>query len=123
MRRWIAATVMALVLGVVLYGCSQQHLSVRERMEIGDRYMDWGMVYYNSWLRDRNRNYLDLARQNTENAIVQYFNLQLALGHAYPDFYILDKRRMRGCRFLREIDGAAARNRVELGNAREGCLR
>jgi len=124
MGRWIvAATVALLLFAAGLHGCSRQQLTVRERMEIGDRYMDWGMVYYNSWLRDRNRHYLDLARQNTENAVVAYFELQLALGHAYPDFYILDKRRLRGCRFLREIDGAASRYRVELGNAREGCLK
>lgn len=124
MRRWITAATLALaILAVGLYGCSQPHLTVRERMEVGDRYMDWGMVYYNSWLRDRNHQYLDLARQNTENAIISYFELQLALGHAYPDFYILDKRRLRGCRFLREIDGAASRYRIDVSGAREGCLK
>ena len=108
-----------------IYGCTRQpQLSVRERMEVGDRYMDWGMVYYNSWLRDHNRYYLDLARQQAQNAVLSYFQLQLALGHAYPDFYLLDKRRLRGCLFLREIDGAASRSRVELDDSgREGCLK
>ena len=131
MRIWIAAALAALsllgaaLLGGALPGCTVgQQPSVRERMEIGDRYMDWGMVYYNSWLRDHNRQYLDLARLHTQNAVISYFELQLALGHSYPDFYILDKRRLRGCRFLREIDSAAARNRVDLsGSDREGCLR
>lgn len=126
MRVWIAAIAAALaLLAAGFHGCTRQpQLSVRERMEAGDRYMDWGMVYYNSWLRDRNRYYLDLARQQAQNAVLSYFQLQLALGHAYPDFYILDKRRLRGCLFLREIDGAASRNRVELDDsARAGCLR
>jgi len=110
---------------LLIPGCSYQpDVTVRERMEQGDRYMDWGLVYYNSWLRDRNQHYLDLARNHTQSAVREYFQLQLALGHAYPDFYILDKRRLRGCRFLREIDGAAARNRADLSSSgREGCLR
>jgi hypothetical protein len=130
MRIWIAAAIAAIsvlgaaLLGGALPGCTGgPQLTVRERMEIGDRYMDWGMVYYNSWLRDHNQQYLDLARQHTQNAVISYFQLQLALGHSYPDFYILDTRRLRGCRFLREIDGAAQRNRVELDEAREGCLK
>jgi hypothetical protein len=121
MRVWIAAAALALLVA----GCARQpELTVRERMEIGDRHMDWGMVYYNSWLRDRNQHYLDLAREHTQTAVLSYFRLQLALGHAYPDFYLLDDRRLRGCRFLLEIDGAARRHRVMLGGAeREGCLK
>ena len=127
MRAWIALALVAALAAPALLipGCSYQpDVTVRERMEQGDRYMDWGLVYYNSWLRDRNQHYLDLARNHTQSAVREYFQLQLALGHAYPDFYILDKRRLRGCRFLREIDGAAARNRADLSSSgREGCLR
>jgi hypothetical protein len=127
MRAWIAIAILAALAAPALFipGCTfQPDITVRERMEQGDRYMDWGLVYYNSWLRDHNQHYLDLAREHTQSAVREYFELQLALGHSYPNFYLLDKRRLRGCRFLREIDGAAARNRVELSESdRDGCLR
>ncbi len=124
MRAWICigATV---VIAFMLWGCSfQAESSVARRLEIGDRELEWGMVFYRSWLRERNGKYLRLARRHTADAVVQFFEIQFDLGHAYPDFYIIDRRRRQGCRFLREIDVAAERNRVRMEDTdREGCLK
>jgi hypothetical protein len=130
MRGWIATgkavgAVTLVLIAIGTPGCGgQPPLTVRERTQVGDRYLDWGMVYYNSWLRDGNGRYLELAQESTRNAVSSYFKLQLALGHAYPDFYIIDARRLRGCRFLREIATAAVRHRLDLdGDPGEGCLK
>ena len=57
-------------------------------------------------------------------AVVNFFELQLELGHAYPVFYNIDKRRRQGCRFLREIDREARRHGVSLDDGeRVGCLK
>ena len=123
MRAWLAIAAVVLAAG---WGCSApfQDLTVREEMRRAERFMEWGLVYFNSWLRDRDPRYLNLAREHTERAVGTYFYMQIDLGHSYPDFYVMDKRRRRGCRFLREIDTAALRNRVTLSSSeREGCLK
>ena len=121
----IIFTLVLLVLATRPWGCaSSADPTVKHRMDVGDRKMEWGLVYFRSWLREKDGKYLNLARQNTSDAIVRYFDIQFELGHSYPAFYIIDRRRREGCRFLREIDVAAARNRIELDSSeREGCLK
>lgn len=120
-RLWILLAVLLPLLG---WGCTLSRLTVHQRMQQGDRQMEWGLVYYRSWLDEESPHYLRLAREYTAEAVQDYFRLQLELGHAYPDFYILDKRRRRGCRFLREIDRTALRHEISLdGAGHEGCLR
>ena len=114
----------ALAVLLLLWGCSPYAgIGLQQQIRIADRRLEWGLVYFNSWLQQGEPRYLNLARGNTATAVVDYFEIQLALGHAWPQFYDLDKRRRRGCRFLQEIDRAALRNRVELADTdREGCL-
>ena len=123
MHKWIAI-VIGLLLLASLSGCAPTLDPIRRRIEIGNRMMEWGLVYFRSWLREKDGKYLNLARHHTAEAVVRFFDLQFELGHSYPAFYIIDKRRREGCRFLREIDIAAARNAVELDDTdREGCLK
>ena len=123
MHKWIAI-VIGLLLLASLSGCTSTLEPIRRRIEAGNRMMEWGLVYFRSWLREKDGKYLNLARHQTAGAVVRFFDLQFELGHSYPAFYIIDRRRREGCRFLREIDIAAARNGVELDDTdREGCLK
>jgi hypothetical protein len=97
--------------------------AVRQLIQVGDRDRDWGVVYYQSWRQERNAHYLELARAHTAHAILFYLDLQRRLGHSYPDFYDIDKRRVSGCEFLREMDREALRYSVVLADrSREGCF-
>ncbi len=97
--------------------------AVRQLIEVGDRDRDWGVVYFQSWRQDRKASYLELARQHTSHAVLFYLDLQKRLGHSYPDFYDIDKKRVAGCDFLREMDREALRFRVVLNDSsRNGCF-
>ena len=123
MHKWIAI-IIGLLLLASSSGCAPTLEPIRRRIEAGNRMMEWGLVYFRSWLREKDGKYLNLARHQTAGAVVRFFDLQFELGHSYPAFYIIDRRRREGCRFLREIDIAAARNGVELDDTdREGCLK
>lgn len=120
---------LALLFGAVIFlGCSapvEIPFAVQEEIQLGDRNWDWALVYYYSW-RDKkdNSNYLQLSRRNMQLAISRYFTLQKTIGHTYPSFYNLDKRRRRGCRFLKEIDRLALKHRLVYDFTHpEGCLR
>lgn len=120
---------LALIGGVILtllWGCigSSPTVPVRREIAQGDRKVDWAMVYYQSWRRDKEGIYLQLARKHIMDAINSYFSLQIKMGHSYPDFYIVDRKRRRGCRFLNQMEREAGRFRVMLEEADpSGCLR
>jgi hypothetical protein len=81
------------------------------------------VVYYQSWRQERKASYLELARQHTSHAILFYLDLQKRLGHSYPDFYDIDRKRVDGCDFLRQMDREALRYRVTLSaTSRDGCF-
>jgi hypothetical protein len=122
----ILSTVLCLGAALMLWGCSSQvglNLPVRTEMQIGDRERDWALVFFQSWRQHRQPTYLNLSRQHMAGAVKTYFDLQVKIGHSYPDFYTLDKRRRSGCRFIDEIDRLAARFRVPISEpGMEGCL-
>ena len=113
-----------LLLGALLAACTRQpEPAVRALIEVGDRDRDWGVVYYQSWRQEHNGQYLELARAHTSHAIVFYLDLQRRLGHSYPDFYDIDKKRVQGCDFLRQMDREALRYQVMLPDTnRNGCF-
>jgi len=114
----------AAVLAIVTTQCaSAPEAPVRRELQGGDRSRDWGVVYYKSWRQDHNREYLRLARRHTASAIQRYLELQVRLGHSYPDFYDIDQRRVEGCYFLRQLDREALRFGVTFDDdGREGCF-
>jgi hypothetical protein len=132
MRYWLPFG-LGLVTALLLWGCtsgpggdgpSSAGAPVRRDMQLGDRKQDWALVYYQSWRRQREPHYLLLARAQMADAVKTYFDLQVRIGHSYPDFYILDRKRRESCRFLNEIDRDAGKFRVPLEDtAREGCLK
>lgn len=126
MRPLIIATILGFAATMFLWGCSSQdgiYLPLRVEMQIGDRKRDWAMVYFQSWRQHRQGGYLNLSRQHMADAVKTYFDLQVKIGHSFPDFYTLDRRRRSGCRFIDEIDRLAARFRVPiLEPGMEGCL-
>ena len=120
----LAAT--GFVILILLWGCtgSSPRVPVRREISQSDRKVDWALVYYQSWRRDRDGIYLRLARKHMVDAINSYFQLQVKMGHSYPDFYIVDRKRRRGCRFLTQMEKEASRFRVMLEEAdQSGCLR
>ncbi|HEX7927800.1 MAG TPA: hypothetical protein VF678_09420 [bacterium] len=123
MRRTV---MIALVLAGALLtaACTRQpEPAVRALISVGDRDRDWGVVYYQSWRQERKASYLELARQHTSHAVVFYLDLQKRLGHSYPDFYDIDKKRVQGCDFLRQMDREALRYQVMLPDTnRDGCF-
>jgi hypothetical protein len=128
MRYWLPIG-LGVVTALLLWGCaggyepSSAGHPVRPDIAIGDRQKDWALVYYQSWRRDRNHAYLRLARQEMAASIRTYFDIQVRIGHSYPDFYIVDRKRREGCRYLSEIDRDAFKFRVMLeDDARFGCF-
>jgi hypothetical protein len=127
MRFWLPFG-LGLATALILWGCTGDGIRkgppVRRDIAIGDRQRDWALVYYQSWLRQRNGDYLRLARRQMADAVKTYFEIQVRIGHSYPDFYRVDDRRLEGCRYLDEIDRDALKFRVLLEDtARDGCLR
>ena len=97
---------------------------VRLAMRDGDRQREWALVFFQSWRIEHNGTYLKLSRHHMAKAVKTYFALQVRIGHSFPDFYDLDRRRRQGCRFLAEIDTIARKFRVPLADrGREGCFR
>ncbi len=127
MRIWFPF-VLGLLAAIVLWGCAESGVRkgppVRGDIALGDRQVDWALVYYQSWHRQRNEHYLRLARRQMADAIRTYFSIQVRIGHSYPDFYDVDFKRRESCRYLSEIDRDASKYRIELDDTeRFGCLR
>ncbi len=109
--------------GALLLGCMPAQPAIRSEILMGDRQREWGLVYYQSWQKERNRDYLVLARQRTQDAIHIYLDAQRRMGYSYPDFYIVDSRRMASCFFLRQMQLEAASFAVKLDDERRsGCF-
>jgi hypothetical protein len=108
--------------GALLLGCSPPQPALREQIQLGDRQREWGRVYYQSWQKERNRDYLILARQSTQEAVRLYLDVQRRMGYQYPDFYIVDRRRTASCVFLRQMQVEATSLDVQLDETkRVGC--
>ena len=126
MKALVLSTALCVAATLILWGCSSRdgmRLPVRTEMKIGDRKRDWALVFFQSWRQHREGTYLNLSRQHMARAVKTYFDLQVKIGHSFPDFYTLDRRRRSGCRFIDEIDRLAARFRVPIIDPEmEGCL-
>ena len=126
MRPTLSAVILGAAATLFLWGCGSQeglNLPLRVEMQIGDRKREWAMVYFQSWRQHRQAGYLNLSRRQMAEAVKTYFDLQVKIGHSFPDFYTLDRRRRSGCRFIIEIDRLAARFRVPISEPEmEGCL-
>ena len=99
-------------------------MPIRREIAAGDRQKDWALVFYQSWRREKDGNYLVLARAQLQMSIQTYFNLQVKMGHSYPDFYIVDRKRREGCRFLDQMEREAGRFRILIDvSTLGGCFR
>ncbi|MDH4247003.1 MAG: hypothetical protein OEW39_04225 [Deltaproteobacteria bacterium] len=124
MRR-IAPVFLALLLALLLlWGCSGGlQLPLRQEIAWGDRQREWALVYYQSWRREKEPTYLRMARQHMSSAILTYYQLQVRMGHSYPDFYQVDTLRRSSCDFLNELDRLGLRHQVAFDDgSRTGCL-
>ena len=113
-----------LLTALLLWGCAGGlHLPLRQEIAWGDRQREWALVYYQSWRREKEPNYLRMARTQMAQAIRTYYDLQVRMGHSYPDFYEVDAIRRTSCDFLYELDRLGQRHQVEFDNgSRKGCL-
>lgn len=123
MGRGLLALSVTAILGI--WGCSSSpELAVRQEMAVAQRLREWSHVYFQSYQREGNPHYLRLSRESLQKAIRSYFDLQVRIGHDYPDFYTIDRLRRTSCDLLNQLDREALRGRVEdWENQREGCLK
>lgn len=119
----LALASLAPLLGALVLGCSSPKPSFRDEISLADRQREWGLVYFQSWQKERNRDYLVLARQRTQEAVTAYLEVQRRMGYSYPDFYVVDKRRMQSCSFLRQMQAEAESFALKLDESRRaGCF-
>jgi len=96
--------------------------TVREELAVYDQQMNWGLIYYQSWIKEKNPRYLVLSREHIFTAVNHYHYLQREMGTGFPDYYIVNRRRRIGCTYLKELDAAALRYQVDLPNTSDsGC--
>jgi hypothetical protein len=121
----LVSLLLGLVTAIVLWGCTGgSGTPLRREIAAGDRQKDWALVYFQSWRQAQDAAYLQMARRQMADAVLTYYGLQVKIGHSYPDFYIIDRKRRETCDFLAEMDRDALKFRVALEDtAREGCLR
>lgn len=121
------AAALIFIAGILLWGCTQpplQQLPVHRETAEGDREREWALVYFQSWRQNRDGQYLVLSRRHMASAVQTWFELQVKIGHSFPEFYVLDRRRRRGCQFLEEIDRLALKFEVPLLEPqRTGCFK
>ena len=124
MNRLWKPLLLTLVSMAALAACSAPRtVIVQESVRVGDRQREWALVYFLSWRKEHDGRYLDLSRKHMAEAVKSYFEIQVIIGHSYPDFYDIDKRRLQSCDFLRRIDNDADRYGVPLASrARTGCF-
>lgn len=118
---------LAAIMGALLLGCTQpvpqRRLPVGQTAAEGDREQEWALVYFQSWRQNQEGAYLVLSRRHMATAVRTWFELQKKIGHSFPVFYSLDRRRRRGCRFLEEIDRLASKFKVILQEPQKiGCF-
>ncbi len=127
MKSIFPAILLVAVAALLVWGCSAPEplrAPVRVEMNSAARLHDWALIFFQSWRENRRDEYLNLSRSHMASAVKTYFELQLRIGHSFPDFYTIDRRRRTGCRFLDEIDRLAARFRVPLAStSTEGCVK
>lgn len=113
-----------LVLGsALLLGCASAQPPIRLQIQAGDREREWGLLYYQSWQKQRNRTFLLLARERTQEAVRIYLDVQRRMGYAYPDFYVVDHRRVASCLFLTQLQREAVGFDIQIDNPRRvGCF-
>lgn len=114
---------LVLLLAVGLAACSGgPNRPVHHEVARGDRQRDWAMAYYRSWSRAGEPHYLRMAHEEMAGAVRTYFLIQHKIGHSYPTFYTIDRKRRAGCAMLRQFDRAAARSGISLSGGATGCL-
>jgi len=122
--QWLRMLALGALLLAIAACAAPPPLAVRQEMEVGDRQQAWGVVYFASWSKDHNRHYLQLARERTQEAVLLYLALERRIGYSYPDFYVIDRRRVAGCDLLDQINSEAESFQLHaFDRSRPGCFR
>jgi len=111
------------VLAALVLACTAPQMNFYDEISLADRSREWGLIYFQSWRKERNREYLVLARQRTQEAVSAYLDVQRRMGYSYPDFYKVDRRRVESCIFLKQMQVEAVSFAVKLDETgRVGCF-
>ena len=120
-RIWLLGLTLLVLVGLGAPLAESQ--TVREEMVRGDREREWALVYFESWRQNRDGDYLVLSLDHMSTAVQIWFELQTQIGHSYPDFYVLDRKRREGCLLLTELDRLASKFQVQTGaQTKRGCF-
>ena len=118
-----ALAAMMPVLAALVLACTAPQMNFYDEISLADRSREWGLIYFQSWRKERNREYLVLARQRTQEAVSAYLDVQRRMGYSYPDFYKVDRRRVESCIFLKQMQVEAVSFAVKLDETgRVGCF-
>ena len=111
------------VLAALVLACTAPQMNFYDEISLADRSREWGLIYFQSWRKERNREYLVLARQRTQEAVSAYLDVQRRMGYSYPGFYKVDRRRVESCIFLKQMQVEAVSFAVKLDEIRRvGCF-
>lgn len=88
-----------------------------ERLQLGDRNLGWALTYYDSWNRNFEPRYLQLAEKHLVDAIEKFSLLQADTSPRIREFYAVQDRRVRSCRLLVEFHSTASQHGHQLINS------
>ena len=97
--------------------------SFRSRLSEGDGHMGWSLNYFDSWHKELQPRYLQLAERHTIAAIKLFTLLESDTSPRISEYYVVRERRTRSCRLLAELQFAAGNHGHKLSTRTpDGCM-
>ncbi len=97
--------------------------SFRSRLSEGDGHMGWSLNYFDSWQKELQPRYLQLAERHTIAAIKLFTHLESDTSPRISEYYVVRERRTRSCRLLAELQFAAGNHGHKLSSRTpDGCM-
>ena len=97
--------------------------SFRSRLSEGDGHMGWSLNYFDSWNKELQPRYLQLAERHTIAAIKLFTLLESDTSPRISEYYVVRERRTRSCRLLAELQFAAGNHGHRLSSRTpDGCM-
>ena len=113
---------------LLLISCSNRvsefpEKSFRRRLIEADNHIGWGLNYFDSWHKELQPRYLQLAERHTIAAIKLFTHLESDTSPRISEYYVVRERRTRSCRLLAELQFAAGNHGHKLSSRTpDGCL-
>ena len=85
--------------------------------------MGWSLNYFDSWQKELQPRYLQLAERHTIAAIKLFTHLESDTSPRISEYYVVRERRTRSCRLLAELQFAAGNHGHKLSShTPDGCM-